>query len=269
MNHTNKRVLKVFYALMGVLAFGLASPTFALGVSGGGMTMNIDSTALAAAFTHDSDPNRPSFYLEEYFDSAQAASRTPSQLLTDHIIPGAGAISGIGRQFSVNGSSTSGLNRANDFSFSANDLTGTAMGAIGLGGAMRFRLDVPFSINPVTGEEEGNRTMTGYYSLEYDASRVDAVAGHSGWAVFNHHTFRARIFDLDNLLTNLTGNSLSLSGDLALASGFNHLGALHGAIIGDFSFQTTVVPVPAAVWLFASSIIGLFASRKITCQGAA
>jgi hypothetical protein len=263
MNHNKKWVSQACFALITLFAFVLASPVFASSVTGGVMTLNINSTDLAAAFAHDNDPLRPSIYLEEYFDSAQAASRTPSELLTDHIVPGAGQISTIDRQLTVNGSSTNGLNIANNFSFLANDLTGTAAGAIGLGGAMRYRLDVPFTINPVTGDEEGNRTMTGYFSLEYDASRVDSIAGHSGWAIFNHHTFRADIFDLDNVVTNLTGNSLTLSGDLALATGFDHLGGQHGTIVGDFNFQTTVVPVPAAVWLFVSAFAGVFVTRSV------
>jgi len=258
MNYLKKRVSQI-----AVILLVINSPSvLASSVSGGSMTLNIDSEQLAAAFTWNNDPNRPSVWLEEYFDSAQAASRTKEQLLSEHIIPGPTVISGIGREFTVNGSSATGLNGSNNnvgnnFTFDANDLTGTATGVIGLGGAMRFRLNNTFIIDPVTGEEQGNRTITGYYSLEYDDTRVDATEGRSGWAVFNHHSFRARLFDLTNVATTLTGESLTLSGDLSLAEAFNHMGGEFGSIVGDFSFQTTVVPVPAAVWLFASGLIGL------------
>jgi len=253
MNYLKKLVSQIAVMLLAVNS----TPLLASSVNGGGMILNINSTDLAAAFTWDVDPDRPSFYVEEYFDSTQAASRTSAELLNDHIVAGAGEISGIGRQFTVNSSITTGLNKANDFSFDANDLTGTASGAIGLGGAMRFRLNKSFNVDPITGEEQGNRAITGYYTLEYDAIRADATVGRSGWAIFNHHSFRAGIFDLNNISTTLIGDSLTLSGDLSLAEGFDHMGGDFGSIVGDFSFQTTVVPIPAAVWLFASGLIGL------------
>jgi len=259
MNYLKKLVSQIAVMLLAVNS----TPLLASSVNGGGLTLNIDSDQLAAAFTWNHDSSRPSAWLEEYFDSAQAASRTSNELLTDHIIAGPEKISGIGRQFTVNNSITTGFNEANDFSFDANDLTGTASGAIGLGGAMRFRLNNTFSIDPVTGEEVGNRAITGYYSLEYDAIRVSTTEGRSGWAVYNHHSYRASIFDLTNVATTLTGDSLTLSGDLSLAEAFNHMGGEFGSIVGDFSFQTTVVPVPAAVWLFASGLTGLgFVSRR-------
>ena len=259
MNYLKKLVSQIAVML---LAFN-SPPLLASSINGGGMILNINSTDLAAAFTWDVNPDRPSFYVEEYFDSTQASIRTSSELLNDHIVTGAEEISGIGRQFTVNSSITTGLNKANDFSFDANDLTGTASGAIGLGGAMRFRLNNTFSVDPVTGEELGNRAITGYYSLEYDAIRVSTTEGRSGWAVYNHHSYRASIFDLTNVATTLTGESLTLSGDLSLAEAFNHMGGDFGSIVGDFSFQTTVVPVPAAVWLFASALTGLgFVNRR-------
>jgi len=260
--------LKKLVSQIAVMLLAINSPSvLASSVSGGGMTLNIDSELLAAAFHWNNDPTRPSAWLEEYFDSAQAASRTSDHLLTDHIIPGVDAISGIGREFTVNESSAIGLNGrnndvGNNFTFDANDLTGTATGVIGLGGAMRFRLNNPFFLNPETGEEEGNRAAIGYLSLEYDANRMDVAAGHSGWTIFNYNSYRADVLDLDNVLTTISGNSLTLSGDLSLAQGFVHMGGEFGSIVGDFSFQTTVVPVPAAVWLFASGLVGLFASGR-------
>lgn len=234
------------------------SAVMASSVYGGAMTLNIDSTELAAAFSHSHAPNRPSFYLEEYFNANEAASRNSSTLLTDHLVPGTASIPSTGLELAVNNSSTSVPNIANSFSFDPNNLAGTAFGQIGLGGALRYRLNIPFSISD-TGEEEGNRAITAFFSLEYDINRV--TAEHSGWAIYNHHSFRAPIYDLDNVITTLTDDSLTLTGDLALASGFNHMGGTQGAIVGDFTFQTTVVPVPAAVWLFASGLAGLFVSR--------
>ena len=250
-------------SLVIVSGLSVSSLASANSFQGGQLTLNLDNTAFAGAFSHNHDPSRPSIYLEEYFNSAQAASRSSSDLLADHIIPGTGEISAIGREFLVNSSTVSGLNQATNFSFDASDLTGTASGAIGLGGAMRFRVNVPFTISG-TGEEVGNRVISAFLSMDYDANRIDIAAGHSGWALVNHHTFTADVFSLDNVVTNLTANTLSLSGELSLASGFAHLGGVDGAVVGDFNFQTTVVPLPAAVWFFASGLAGLgfFRGRK-------
>ena len=269
MNYNKKRVSQGCFALISLYALVSLTPAFASSVSGGAMTININGTDLAAAFTHNFDPSRPSFYLEEYFTASQAASRISNQLLEEHIIPDPMPISGSGLEFTVNTSSTSGQNQETNLSFDPSDLTGTATGGIGLGGAMRFRLNKSFTINPVTGEEEGNRTVTAYYSMEYDASKADNAAGHSGWMLVNHNSFTADVFYLDNVVTDLTTDILSLSGELALAGGFDHLGGQHGAIVGDFNFQTTVVPVPAAIWLFASAFTGLFAARLVANRSVA
>jgi len=258
MNYLKKRVSQIGLILLALNSTSLLASS----VSGGGMTLNINATKLADAFDWDFYPEKSSFYLEEYFDSNQATSGTRNELLSDHIVDGVEEISGIGRHFTVNGSSISGLNIANDFSFSANDLTGTASGKIGLGGAMRFIMNREFSVNAETGEERGNRTITGSYSLEYDAARINAATGHSGWVIVNHIDFKIAVFDLNNVNTLLLGDSLSLSGDLSLAEGFQHMHGQTGSIIGDFSFQTTVVPVPAAIWLFASGLAGLFVSGR-------
>ena len=261
MNFIKNYVSTFSFIFQTLLFLVFSSPVFASSiVSGGAMTLNIDSTALEAAFSYDYS-ERPSFYVEEYFDAAQAASRTYSQLKSDHIVPGTGGISSTGLVFAVNGTTASGFNKANDFSFNANDLTATAEGAIGLGGAIRYRIDKSFSIHPDTGEEISNRALNGYMTLEYDASRAGST-GYSGWVLYNHYDYRADIFDLVNVSTILTDNSLALTGDLALSSAFFHMGGTTGSIVGDFSFQTTVVPVPAAVWLFASGLAGLFVNQR-------
>ncbi len=261
MQAKNKMLTSYSFILITAFTLLTATPLIASTVKGGAMTINIDNTALASAFTHNTDPNRSSFYLEEYFNSAQAASLNNAGLLTTHIVPDTGEISGINRQLAVNDSTTSGSNQATNFTFDASDLSATAAGAIGLGGALRYRLNIPFSIS-AGGEEVGNRTMTAFFSLEYDTNEVDIVAGHSGWNLFNHYSFRSKVFSLDNVMTTLTADTLLLTGDLSLASGFNHLGGQQGTIIGDFSFQTAVVPVPAAIWLFASGLTGLGVLRQ-------
>jgi len=255
MNQSQNKVLRMFYACL--LLFFVSSPLFASGISGGAMTINFDNRALANAFTHNTDPNRPAFYLEEYFSSSAYQNLSDAQLLTTHFVPGTQEISAIGRQLMVNGPTVSGRNKATDFSFDNSDIVGTATGVVGLGGAFRFRIDVPFNLN--NGEEEGNRTIIGDFTLEYDSA--GEVNGHSGWTLFNHVGWRADVFDLDNVVINLSSNNLLLTGSLALGEGVSHLGGNTGAIVGDFSFQTSVVPVPAAVWFFITGLGGLLLSR--------
>lgn len=266
-NHLNIhcRTMSICMTLLIVLGVSNSSLATASTIQGGQFILNFDRDALAGAFTHDNDPNRPSFYVEEYFGSADSSIRTSTQILTDHIVPGTGEIPATDLLFGVHGSTVTNLagrnNKPTDFSFDSSNLLGTATGVIGLEGATRFRLDIPFSVSP-TGEEVGNRVVSGEYTLEFDASRVTSV--HSGWHLINYYGFPSNTFDLDNVLTNLTENSLNLSGDIALASGFNHLGGQLGAVVGEFEFQTTVVPIPGAIWLFGAGLagLGLFKGRN-------
>jgi len=261
-NMKNKHVNVHFWGLgIGIILFiitGFTTSTLASTIQGGQFTINFDRNALAGAFTHNNDASRPSFYVEEHFGPAESAIRTGAQLLTDHIVPGTGEIPATGLLFGVNGSSVTNLSGRNhqptNFSFDPADISGTASGSIGLEGAIRYRLNVPFTVSP-SGEEEGNRVVSGDYTLEYDANRVSSM--HSGWHLTNFYSFSSDTFDLDNVLVNLTGHSLSLSGDITLASGFGHLGGQPGSVVGDFSFQTTVVPIPAAIWLFGAGLAGL------------
>jgi len=257
------RGMLVGVAVYGAFAFGNAE---AATVSGGAMTLNLDRDALIAGVIKDNYPDaptetfsiccRPSLYLEEYFD-ASAASKTSSQLrdentpdLYDSV---SDEISALGRQFQVNASSMpvnplGRQNKATTFSFDPANLSGSATGQIGLGGVMRFRVDV---------DPPNNRVLFGDLDLEYIPALANAVTGQSAWILMNNIGFRIGGFDLFDVSTQLSGNTLSLSGILGLGNGFDHLGGIRDTRVGTFSFQTTVVPLPAAFWLFASGIAGL------------
>jgi len=234
-------------------------------IQGGQMIINFDRDALAGAFTHDNDPSRPAFYVEEFFDASAAAIRTGGQILSEHIVPGAGEITATGLQFQINGTTVNNLprreNQPTTLQFDPADLTGTVQGAIGLTGLVRYRLDIPFRVSP-TGEEEGNRIVSGDYSLQFDKNRV--TEAHSGWYLLNHYGFLSNTYDLDNVLSIISGNTLTLSGDIAFAEGTSHFGAQLGAVVGDFTLQTTVVPLPAAVWFLFTGLASLsvFRGRK-------
>jgi hypothetical protein len=264
-------------AVGAIAAFGavLVGPAQAATVSGGALTLNLNRDALIAGTQLDNFPDaptpefqiccRPSIYLEEFYDSAAASTRTFEQIRQDNT-PDlydlvSDEISAVGLQFEVNGqtvpSPPARANQATTFSFDPNDLFGSATGKIGLGGVMRFRVDVA----PPT-----NRVMIGDMALEYHPELEGTSPGRSGWLLENYIGFQADAFELYDVTTLLVGNSLTVNGNLGFGWGFDHLGSedarLANTRIGTFSFETTVVPVPAAVWLFVSGLAGLLGSQR-------
>ncbi len=243
--------------------------TQAATITGGALTVNLDRDAIIAGVIQDKYPDtptvdfpiccRPSLYVEEFFD-ASSASKTFSEL-RDENTPNlndlaSDEISAVGLQYSVNEPNISLIpagrqNRNTTFGFDPADLFGTATGSIGLGGVIRFRVDV---------SPPSNRILLGDMSLAYDSSLEGTTPGRSGWLITNHIGFDADAFELFDVTTQLTGNILTLNGNLGFGWGFDHLGAtaarLNDTRIGTFSFQTTVVPLPAAVWMFVTGVFG-------------
>lgn len=251
--------MKIFNAILmaGILACTGAQ---AATVSGGKLILNINRDVLAAGVTLDNTA-APSIYLEEFFDAA-AASKTQNQLLNDNTPAdwfdyAANEIAATGLQYAVNGANIPAnpdgrQNRPTTFNFDPDDLLATAAGGIGLGGVMRFRVDV---------NRPNNRILLGDMTLEYRPELEAASPGRSGWLLVNHIGFDADAFELFDVATNLTGHNLTVSGNLGYGWGFDHLGSTNARLndtrIGTFSFQTTVVPLPAAAWLFASGLAAL------------
>ncbi len=262
-----RHLMSAVLATLGTL-FSLNSS--AATVSGGALTLNINRDALAAGTLLDRTP-APSIYVEEFFDASAAAKtfvqirddNTPTDL-TDYA---ANEISAIGLHYAVNGSTLENnplgrQNRATTFSFDPTDLAGTASGAIGVNGVIRFRIDT----TPPT-----NRILLGDMTLEYNPALEGASPGRSAWVLINHIGFDAGAFELFDVTTQLIGNSLNLSGNIGFGDGFDHLGSsaarLNNTRIGTFSFETTVVPVPAAVWLFATGLLGLSVNARRIRRG--
>lgn len=255
--------MTLFWVLPNVLAQAAT-------VSGGSLVLNLNRDALIAGVLLDTYPDaptpnfaiccRPSIYLEEFYDAAAASNRTFVQIQQDNTPDLYDLVSdeipATGLQFDVNGSVVGNpggrANKPTTFAFDPDNLFGTATGSIGLGGVMRFRVDV----NPPT-----NRIMVGDLTLEYDANVENAATGRSGWTLMNNISFTAGAFELYDVSTQLTGDSLSINGNLGFGDGFDHIQAgaarLNGARIGTFSFQTTVVPLPPSAWLFVSALLGL------------
>lgn len=246
-----------------ILAVLLSTHANAATLSGGSLTLNLDRVALAAGVALDNTP-APSIYVEEFWD-ASAASKTFGEVLNDNTPVDltdftANEISAIGLQYDVNGANIAANpagreNRNTTFTFDPNDLFGTANGSIGLGGVIRFRVD---TLNP-----SRNRVLLGDMTLDYDPTLEGQTPGRSGWVLINHIGFDAGAFNLFDVTTSLTGNSLTLSGKLGLGDGFDHLGGKRDSRVGSFTVQTSVVPAPAAAWLFLSAVTGmLFNSRR-------
>ncbi|PKD38820.1 hypothetical protein CWO84_17340 [Methylomonas sp. Kb3] len=276
-NHRSSAWLLAVFSVLSI------SQAHAATVNGGALVLNLNRDVLIASVDVNDYPDtptadfpiccRPSIYLEEFYD-ASAASKTFVQLrdgnapdLYDLV---SDEIPATGLQFSVNGLSPivnpgGRQNRNTTFQFDPGNLFGTASGSIGLGGVMRFRVDV---------EPPTNRVLLGDMTLEYDPALEAATPGRSGWVITNHIGFDAGGFELFDVTTAIVGDTLTLNGNLGLGWGFDHLGArdarLRDTRIGTFSFQTTVVsgelpaavPVPMTVWLFASGLAGLFLNGR-------
>lgn len=241
-----------FRALGGILLLaGLVFPVSAATVSGGRMIVNLDRDALADAIAIDATA-APSMYLEEFFDARAANSRTSTQILEDHIVPGVGEIPATNLTFSVNGIQVDNLTgrhaKPTTIEFDPANFASTVTGAIGLSGVFRFRVD--------TGSEF-NRILSGDYALEYNAANIDVASGRSGWSLYNHVSFRSQSYNLFNVALDIHDGSLDLSGELGFGEGYDHLFGTRGAIVGNVNLHTSVVPLPAGVWLFASALGGL------------
>ena len=252
-------------------------PAQAATVSGGALILNLDRDALIAGTLLDNFPDaptasfqiccRPSIYLEEFFDSTAASTLSFSQIIESNTPDLYDLVSdeipATGLRFDVNGTTAPNpparANQPTNFSFDPANLFGTASGAIGLGGVMRFRVDVA----PPT-----NRINLGDLTLEYHPELEGVSPGRSGWLLVNNIGFTADGFELFDVTTTLTPESLILSGNVGFGWGFDHVGS--GAAraadtrIGTFRFQTSVVPLPASVWLLASSLFGLFSRVHFT-----
>jgi hypothetical protein len=226
-------------------------------VVGGTGNFNFDQAAWASLAGGANIPGFEALQLGQVFDQAQANARTGAQLLTDVINP---TPSYGGITFAVNGPSVSNLAGRNtqptNFSFDSANLT-AATGAIGLGGVTRW------TANPLLG---GGSLLFGDFTLSYDATRQ--LVGGSGWELKGNIAPAAVVFDLLNVHTSASGNTLSISGDLGISYEVaNFLFATpgdQGKDVGTFSLTaTTAVPEPAAYTVVAGLACLLLAARRL------
>ncbi len=223
-------------------------------ISSGALTMNLDPNALAAAIDIHDTNTEPSMFLEDFFTAPQVDQMTFQDLLATDEQP-TRQYPTTGLLYPVNGADVTNLterhNQATTFTFDPNDIAGTASGEIGLDGVGRFRVDTGLATN---------RILIGDYALEYIAANENLTNGQSGWTLFNNIGYNTEAFDLFSVTTTLQQGELSISGNLGIGPGIvDMLNGTPDAIVGNFSFQTSVVPVPApaAIWLFLIGISGL------------
>lgn len=130
------------------------------------------------------------------------------------------------------------------------DAANTAVGQIGLSGALRMR----------------DPSLTTYLA-PFDLA-VTKLGGE--WLINSHDSSFGTVglFKLANVSESLNGNGeLLLSGDLLWTGGFSYGGLLNAntsTVLGTFSLAPAAVPLPAAVWMFGSGLFGLLgvARRK-------
>lgn len=256
--------------LLTAVTTAIASPAATaatVSVNGGSMTMNLDRQVWGSLNFGTTGPDLfepgqyptydPGMYLEEFFDQATAAVVPGSERNTYHVVPGYGEIPSTGLQYGVNGASVTNLagnhTQPTQFTFDTADPAGTASGAVGFGGLMRFR-----------GTWAAPNYASSYFSFgEFTLEHHPALAvnGASGWSLWNHVSFRTHSFDLLNVTTAVgPDDSLTLSGDLRFSPGTSSaFFASEDAdkLLGNVTIQLTAVPLPAAVWLFGSALAGI------------
>ncbi len=223
----------------------------------GGATIDYDAAAWATLAGGFNVSGFEALVLNEYFDQAGVTSRTGTQLLTDEVVANP---STVGLYHALNGSSVTNLagrtNQPTTFSYDPGSLAGHT-GVIGLGGVARW------DVNPLLG---GGILGFGDYTLQYDASRL--LAGVSGWSlrVYLAGGGGATAFDLQNVVTNATDTSLSISGDLGvsyeMANFYLGTPGDQGKDVGNFSFTAAAIPEPASPLLCGLAAFGIICRRQ-------
>lgn len=223
---------------------GLLAPAIAeAGLVTGQVTMTIDNAAVASAI-----PSPDQWAFNNFWDASYNGVRIDTDTTGGTVINPTDKKSYM-LPINVNGT-TSSQGNGRTLQATTMDATNTSVGQIGLSGAFRM--------GPAGG---------GTYLGPYDFS-VQKVAGQ--WDIYSHDpNFGApALFRLGNVSESLNAQGqLLLNGDLFFSTkpySWNLLLLGSTSIkLGTFSLAPTVVPVPTAVWLFGSGLLGLLGvSRK-------
>lgn len=235
------------------LAIGLKAP------AAGTFTMNLDRAALAVYF---------GYHLSNYWDAAASDYADPAHSgngLASQITPA--EIPAVNQVFELVpvgvdpvGQAPQRFVQATSANFTIDTVTleGVAGAQVGMTGVQGFYAP--------QWPPAGGGLVNGDFSVAYDSTRL--TDGRSGWYLANNIFFTLPVYDLDHLNLVFTDpDNWQLSGDLLMSP--ENGGMLQGPSlndVGDFclgtgSFagcgQVAAVPVPAALWLLGSGMLGL------------
>jgi len=221
------------FVLCSAVALFSVRPAHAVSVGGGECIINFNAAQLAA-LNMGSNPEIGALILEEFFGGDADRLRDRTQIVTEHIVPGITEIPATGLKFEVNGPSVVNLTKRysqpTTFQYSPADLAGTPTGKIGLRGVLRF-----------VGDFDGIFTM-GDFEFKWDATRVNAGTGRSGWVFFNRFdNFQVNAWETKDVTTTISGTTLTITGTLIvsdqLANAF--LNGDNGKPVGNFTLRAT------------------------------
>ncbi|MGZ8218700.1 hypothetical protein [Methylomagnum sp.] len=278
--HTLNRLRTPFVSLtlLALSAIPAAHADTLDATAGGTFTFSLDRNALAP-YVFGSYYGNNGYYLGGFWDSAASDYTNPANAAS---------------YFSANVGSTelSALNLVHDLTATGANPSGQPAGRHVIGTTAGFSLDSgtlagvqisSMSTAGVVGEKlgmtgvqgfwlpnynGGSRIINGDFSLQYDAARQ--TNGRSGWFLANNISYTMAVYDLASLnLTHASGDTINwrLTGDLLMAP--ENAGMILGSSysdVGNFSLgvgsYAAPVPVPAAAWLFGSSLIGLLGAAR-------
>ncbi|NOT86108.1 MAG: hypothetical protein HOP02_15300 [Methylococcaceae bacterium] len=239
-----------------ISAAGLLTPSTAsaaIATANGTMTMNLDSATMLTTF---------GFIPTTYFDQAQ------NDYYINKLTPGY-ATNGLGMQFQVNGNpapTSAGIMygtsdtrtrpiQATTFTYdTAGPVEATATGQIGFDGSIR--ITKPDTINWLKFDNLSMKYTGGKWVVYTNENRL-ATGDPDGFGTQS-------LFELSNVVSTTENGALKFSADLSLgnsnwANGFGLDGTLK---LGTMSITPSAVPVPAAVWLFGSALLGLTGYKR-------
>jgi hypothetical protein len=186
---------------------------------------------------------QPTLTLAAFFNQAQANALTYQQILSElQTNPPPIYTNQI---YAMNGATVTNLpartTQPTTFAYTPGQLTNHT-GRIGLGGIARFKVS-----DPPGGGNSGN-LLYGDFTLQYTNARI--ALGGSGWYLRGNIPPATAAFDLLNVVTVETNNSLAISGDLGVSYEVANLlystpaDALR--VVGNFTFTGAIFnPVPA------------------------
>ena len=256
-------VLATILSLSAILASSTANAMLLNAPSSGTYTMNLDRVALQPYY---------GYFLSTFWNDTDSSLSNPRN--TGNYLVGTistAEISVINRVFSLTPIGSDPSNQpgqrfvkatSENFNIDSDTLTGVTGTQIGMAGVQGFYAP--------SWPPNGGGVVNGDFSVTYDPSRQSN--GQTGWYLANNIFFTMATYDLSNLTVAFSdADNWQLKGDLLMSP--ENGGMLQGASlndVGDFCLgvgsyagcgQVTTVPVPGAIWLLGSGLLGYMGVR--------